>query len=180
MQSLDLYFYPDEKNYYLLDKIGKNGNLDVHLVLEMDKNMVVILENFKQELEAKSLTVVPEWSGLYNFLGEFKENINNLLVIDDTNAPYLEITAFRESNIFNVFGVQIEENETFHSFLSDFIQTHFLESPPEILQLGKSELLAGLNLKFFDLNHFSNKLQSSANLNLHQIKSFFSLIGILK
>lgn len=178
--SLDMYFHPEEKNYYLIEKIGKNGTNDVHLVLEMNKNITTQVESFKNELSAKSVTVVPEWSGLFNFLEEFKDSVRDLIVVDDTNLPYLEITAIKNGQVFNVFGLNLQENEPVQSFLSDFIQTHYLENPPSVLQLGASEILEGLNINRFDLDQIAEKLQSSSNLNLHHVKSFFSLIGIFK
>lgn len=181
--GLDIYFHPEEKNYYLLQKVGVFGKLQNNLILEVDKSVIQNMQNISTEFQLKELQIVPEWIGFYNFISEFSENVKNVLIFEILEDGILEVTAIKNGQLLSVFDMKTVQKEIVYPFLSEFIQSNFLENPPLFLNLTNSndlDWLTGLNLETVQLDIFSHKLISKSSLNLHQMKSFFSLIGMLK
>ncbi|GAB4186181.1 MAG: hypothetical protein Kow00108_23490 [Calditrichia bacterium] len=180
--GLDVHFQPSAKAYYLIESIEKSEKDVKHIVLEISKIWIQRLQSLLSEMTFNQVSVQPSWIGLYNFITEFPDLLKNVLIFEKIDQDGFEVTAIRDSNVFSVFRTKITDETSFSDYFANFIQFHYSSVTPSYLNLSQHDdtVFARLNLPELEIEEFSSKIVSASKINLHQVKSFFSLLGILK
>lgn len=183
--SLDLYFNPDDYNYYLISQNRQVGEKHHHIVLALEKNILRLYEQLKKELDIEQAALVPEWNGLQIFLNESMTNSEHVIILDQISPAVTEITVVKNGQIIHVFQVMIEKNkpESVVQFLNDFIQLHFPDNKPFLMDISEDvppEIAENLQLPLFPYQQIAGKFDLPPNFGLQSVKSFFSFIGMFK